>query len=611
MQKGMERILSKVQKPARYTGGEYNATMKDKKDVDLRFAFCFPDVYEIGMSHLGLRILYGVLNNMPGVWCERAFAVWSDMEEEMRANNLKLYGLESGDPLCDFDIVAFTLQYEMCYSAVLNMLDLGGIKVRAEDRDEDAPLVIAGGPCAYNPEPLCDFVDLFSIGEGEEHLPEIVNLYREYRKAGKSKREFLIAAAQIPGTYVPSLYEFTYNEDGTIASRTAKENAPEVITKRIIEDLDSVYYPTKMIVPSTEVVHDRVVLEVFRGCIRGCRFCQAGYAYRPVRAKRAKTLIEQGIAMCESSGYEEISLASLSTSDYRELPELADGLLDWCEPHKTSLQLPSLRADNFSVELMQRIQKVRKSGLTFAPEAGTVRLRAVINKNLQEEDVLNACKVAFEGGWSTVKLYFMIGLPTETDEDLEGVAELAHKVLHTWREYGKNKQRGVKITVSAACFVPKPGTPFQWFGQNSRDEFRRKALYIREKITAKAVTYNWHEPDTSYLEAVFARGDRRIGKVIEEAWKNGARLDGWGDFFSLDLWLDAFKTCGIDPDFYALRERSLDEILPWDHISTGVEKRHLIKEWETALTATVSPDCRAKCTGCGANKLLCGGVCDA
>ena len=611
MQKGLERILGKVQKPARYTGGEYGATMKNKEDVDTRIAFCFPDIYEIGMSHLGLRILYGVLNNVDGVWCERSFAPWSDMEEEMRKNKIKLYGMESGDPLCDFDIVAFTLQYEMCYSAVLNMLDLGGIAVRAEDRDEKSPLVIAGGPCAYNPEPLCDFVDLFSIGEGEEHLPEIVALYKKFRSEGKSKKEFLIAAAQIPGTYVPSLYEVKYKEDGTIKSMTALNGAPERITKRIIEDLDSVYYPTKMIVPSTEVVHDRVVLEVFRGCIRGCRFCQAGYAYRPVRAKKASTLIEQGIAMCESSGYEEISLASLSTSDYKELPELADGLLSWCEPHKTSLQLPSLRADNFSVELMQRIQKVRKSGLTFAPEAGTVRLRAVINKNLQEEDVLNACKVAFEGGWSNVKLYFMIGLPTERDEDLDGIADIAHNVLHTWRQYAKNKNRGVKITVSASCFVPKPGTPFQWFGQNTREEFRRKALYLREKITAKAVTYNWHEPDTSYLEAVFARGDRRLGKVIEAAWKKGAKLDGWGDFFSLDTWLDAFRECEVDPDFYALRDRALDEILPWDHVSTGVDKRHLIKEWETALSETVSPDCRVKCTGCGANKLLCGGVCDA
>ncbi len=611
MQKGLERILGAVQKPARYTGGEYHAIMKQKDEVDLRFAFCFPDVYEIGMSHLGLRILYGLLNQLDGVWCERAFAPWGDMEEQMRKHDIRLYGLESGDPLCEFDIVAFTLQYEMCYSAVLNMLDLGGIAVRAEERGEDAPLVIAGGPCAYNPEPLCDFIDLFSIGEGEEHLPEIVTLYRKFRAEGKTKREFLIAAAQIPGTYVPSLYEFTYHDDGTIASRRALCGAPEIVTKRIIDDLDQVYYPTDMIVPSTEIVHDRAVLEVFRGCIRGCRFCQAGYAYRPVRAKRAETLVRQGIAMCENSGYEEISLASLSTSDYRELPELADGLLNWCEPHQTSLQLPSLRADNFSVSLMQRIQKVRKSGLTFAPEAGTVRLRAVINKNLQEEDILNACRIAFEGGWSTVKLYFMIGLPTETDEDLEGIADLAHKVLHTWRQHASNKNRGAKITVSASCFVPKPWTPFQWFPQNSREEFRRKALYLREKITARAVTYNWHEPDTSYLEAVFARGDRRLGRAIETAWRRGARLDGWSDYFHFDLWMQALADSGIDPDFYAARSRSPEEILPWDHISTGVSKRHLLHEWECALKAQISPDCRVKCTGCGANKLLCGGVCDA
>lgn len=611
MQKGLERILKSVQKPARYTGGEYHSTIKDLSRVDCRFAFCFPDVYEIGMSHLGLRILYGVLNEMENVWCERTFAVWPDMEDAMRKKNIKLYGLESGDPLDQFDIVAFTLQYEMSYSAILNMLDLGGINHRADARDEEAPLVIAGGPCAYNPEPLCDFIDLFSIGEGEEHLPEIVNLYRKCKTEGKKKAEFLRLAAQIPGTYVPSLYDVAYKEDGTIARMEPKDGAPAVITKRIIDDLDKSYYPTDMIVPSTEIVHDRVVLEVFRGCIRGCRFCQAGYAYRPVRAKRAKTLISQGIAMCENSGYEEISLASLSTSDYRELPELADGLLDWCEPRQTSLQLPSLRADNFSVDLMQRVQKVRKSGLTFAPEAGSARLRAAINKNLNEEDILNACRIAFEGGWSSVKLYFMIGLPTETDEDLDGIAELAHKVLYTWRQFGKNKNRGVKITVSAACFVPKPGTPFQWFGQNTREEFRRKALYLREKITARAVTYNWHEPNTSYLEAVFARGDRRVGRVIEEAWKSGARLDGWGDFFKFDLWMDAFEKCGVDPDFYATRERALDEILPWDHISTGVSKRHLIHEWECALAATISPDCRVKCTGCGANKLLCGGDCDA
>ncbi|MEG2378360.1 MAG: TIGR03960 family B12-binding radical SAM protein, partial [Clostridia bacterium] len=497
-----------VQKPGRYTGGEYNEIIKNPDEVNVRFAFCFPDVYEIGMSHLGMRILYGVLNALPDVWCERVFAVWPDMEEAMRREGIELYGLESGDSLREFDIVAFTLQYEMSYTAILNMLELAGIPLR--ERGEDAPIILAGGPCAYNPEPLADFVDLFSIGEGEEHLPEIVELYKKCKSAGKSRREFLKLAAKIPGTYVPSLYDVSYNEDGTVAEVEAKDGAPAVVTKRIIEDLDKSFVPEKMIVPSTEIVHDRVVLEVFRGCIRGCRFCQAGYAYRPVRAKRAETLIKQGITMCENTGYEEISLASLSTSDYKELPQLCDGLLEWCEPRQTSLQLPSLRADNFSVELMQRVQKVRKSGLTFAPEAGSARLRAVINKNLSEEEILNACKIAFEGGWSAVKLYFMIGLPTETDEDLEQIAELAHTVLYTWRQNAKNKSRGVKITVSAACFVPKPGTPFQWYGQCTREEFRRKARFLREKITARAVTYNWHEPDTSYLEAVLARGDRRV-----------------------------------------------------------------------------------------------------
>ena len=609
--KKLERILMKVQKPARYTGGEYNCCIKDKGKVDLRFAFCFPDIYEIGMSHLGLRILYGLLNEKENIWCERAFAVWPDMEEKMREEGIKLYGLESGDPLDEFDVIGFTLQYEMSYTAVLNMLDLAGIAVRAEDRGEDAPLVIAGGPCAYNPEPLCDFIDLFSIGEGEEHLPEILELYSTYKKQGKSKQEFLVAAAQIPGTYVPSLYQVSYHDDGTIAQVKALCGAPETVTKRIVEDFDHSFAPEKVIVPSTEIVHDRVVLEVFRGCIRGCRFCQAGYAYRPVRAKQADTLIGQAIKMCENSGYEEISLASLSTSDYKQLGPLCDGLLDWCEPRSTSLQLPSLRADNFSVELMQRIQKVRKSGLTFAPEAGSARLRAAINKNLTEEDILNACKVAFEGGWSTVKLYFMIGLPTETDEDIAGIAELAQKVLWTWKRHASNKQRGVKITVSAACFVPKPWTPFQWVEQNSREEFRRKAYLLKEKITSRAITYNWHEPDTSYLEAVLARGDRRVGAVIEEAWHRGEKLSGWGECFDFDRWMKAFDRCGVSPDFYALRERDLDEIMPWDHISTGVTKAHLKRELKAAYASEISPDCRVKCTGCGASRLLKGGVCDA
>lgn len=606
-----KRILASVQKPARYTGGEYNAVVKDKKDIAVRFAFCFPDIYEIGMSHMGLRILYGVMNEQPDIWCERAFAVWPDMEEQLRKNDMRLFALESGDPLCDFDIVGFTLQYEMCYSAVLNMLDLGGITVRADERGEDEPIVVAGGPCTYNPEPLCDFIDIFNIGEGEEQIIELCELYKKCKVEGKTKREFLRLAANIGGIYVPSLYDISYNDDGTIAAIIPKDGAPEVVVKRIIEDFDSVYVPKKVIVPSTEIVHDRVSLEVFRGCIRGCRFCQAGYAYRPVRAKHAKTLIEHGKEMCLTTGYEEISLASLSTSDYKELPELADGLLDWCEPRNISLQLPSLRADNFSVELMHRIQKVRSGGLTFAPEAGSKRLRDAINKNLTEEEILNACKIAFENGRSTVKLYFMIGLPTETDEDIKGIAELSQKILYLWKTHATNKKRGVKITVSAACFVPKPQTPFQWEAQNTREEFKRKAQLLREAITAKAITYNWHEPDVSFLEAVFARGDRRIGKVIETAWRMGAKLDGWDEHFSLDMWLSAFEECGIDPAFYANRERVADEIMPWDHISTGVSKRFLRSECEKAYRSEASPNCREKCLGCGASKLLCGGKCDA
>ncbi len=606
-----KRILASVQKPARYTGGEYNAVIKDKRNVALRFAFCFPDVYEIGMSHLGLRILYGLLNERDDVWCERAFAVWPDMEEQLAKNDMKLFALESGDALSEFDIVGFTLQYEMSFSAVLNMLSLGGITVRREDRGEDEPLVIAGGPCTYNPEPLCDFIDLFCIGEGEEQVAELVDLYKESKACGESKADFLIKASQIGGIYVPSLYDVSYNDDGTISEVKAKNGAPDVVTKRIIEDLDSVYVPRDVIVPSTEIVHDRVSLEVFRGCIRGCRFCQAGYAYRPVRAKRADTLIEHGKAMCESSGYEEISLASLSTSDYKELPALADGLLDWCEPRNISLQLPSLRADNFSVELMQRLQKVRSSGLTFAPEAGSKRLRDAINKNLEEEEILNACKIAFENGRSTVKLYFMMGLPTETDEDIEAIAKLSQKILYLWKTHATNKARGVKITVSVACFVPKAQTPFQWEAQNTREEFERKARLLRDAITARAITYNWHEPSVSFLEAVFARGDRRLGRVIEAAWENGAKLDGWGEFFSLDTWLSAFDECGLSPEFYANRERSRDEILPWEHISTGVRKEHLYRERELAYKSELSPDCRKKCTGCGASKLLSGGKCDA
>ncbi|MCC2258427.1 TIGR03960 family B12-binding radical SAM protein [Intestinimonas aquisgranensis] len=611
MDRTMETILSRVQKPARYTGGEYNAVVKDPKQVDTRIAMCFPDTYEIGMSNLGVRILYGLMNELPGVWCERVFAPWGDMEEEMRREGLPLYGLESGDPISDFDIIGFSLGYEMAYSNVLNMLDLAGLPLRSADRDEDAPLIIAGGTCAYNPEPLAPFVDIFSLGEGEDVTVELIRLYQRARREGWSRQDLLVAAAKVPGLYVPSLYTVTYHEDGTVASVTPQEGAPELVTKRIVQDLDKSYFPVKTIVPSTEIVHDRVMLEVFRGCIRGCRFCQAGYAYRPVRTRSPQLLVEQGIAACKDSGYQEMTLSSLSTSDYRPLEGLCDGLLEWCEPNKVSLSLPSLRADNFSMGLMQRLQHVRKSGLTFAPEAGTQRLRDAINKNVTEEDLMNSCRTAFMGGWNTVKLYFMLGLPTETDEDVLGIADLAKKVLQLWRETAPDKRRGCRITVSTACFVPKPHTAFQWEPQVTREEYLRRVKLLRDNMREKSIVYHWHDPDTSYLEAVFARGDRRLADAIELAWREGAKFDSWSEYFDLDRWLRAFDTCGLDPAFYANRTRSREEVLPWCRISTGVTTDFLWRERERAYEAVITPDCRKQCTGCGANHLLeKGRVCD-
>jgi len=609
--KRLEQILPRVQKPARYTGGEYNEIIKDKAEVDVRIAFCFPDTYEIGMSNLGMKILYGVWNAMPGVWCERVFAPWGDMEDEMRGAGIPLYALESGDPLAEFDIIAFSLGYEMAYTNVLNMLNLAGIPLYAADRGGLTPLVVAGGSACYNPEPMADFMDLFLIGEGEDLNCEVTELYRAARNAGWSKAEFLRRAAQIPGVYVPSLYEVRYNADGTLAAMEPKNGAPAHVTKRILQNFSDAYFPVKSIVPSTEIVHDRVVLELFRGCIRGCRFCQAGFIYRPVRARDPKKLIEQGKEALADSGYEEVTLSSLSTSDYRPLNELCDGLLDFCEPRNVSLSLPSLRADNFSMELMERVQKVRKTGLTFAPEAGSQRLRDVINKNVTEEELLNSCRIAFQGGWNGLKLYFMLGLPTETDEDVVAIAELAGRVLHTWREYAANKSRGVRITVSTSCFVPKPHTPFQWEAQVTMDEYKRRVTLLRDTMRARSITYNWHDPDTSYIEAILSRGDRRIGAVLEQVVRTGGRMDAWDEYFSLQRWLDAFSACGVDPAFYAYRERGKDELLPWQTIDTGVFPDYLWRERESAYRAEITPDCRRACMGCGANRLLKGGVCDA
>lgn len=607
----LERILLRVQKPARYTGGEYNEIIKDKADVDVRFAMCFPDTYEIGMSNLGLRILYGSMNEAEGVWCERAFAPWGDMEEEMRKENIPLYALESGDCLKEFDFVGFSLGYEMAYTNVLNMLDLAGIPLHSDQREETDPIIVAGGTCVYNGEPLADFIDIFSLGEGEDVTLEMIDLYRKGRDAGWSRAEFLRQAAQVPGLYVPSLYEITYHEDGTVATITPTQGAPAQIRKRIVTDLDKSYFPVKTIIPSTDIVHDRVMLEVFRGCIRGCRFCQAGYCYRPVRPRSVDLLVKQGIESCKDSGYQEMTLSSLSTSDYRPLTELCDGLLEYCDPRNININLPSLRADGFSMSIMQRLQRVRKTSITFAPEAGTQRMRDTINKNVKEEDLLQSCRTAFEGGCNAVKLYFMLGLPTETDEDVIGIAQLAEKVYWTWKNYAVNKSRGLRITVSTSFFVPKPFTPFQWEAQIPREEYHRRVELLRNSIKNKSIQYNWHEMETSYIEAVLARGDRRLGKLLETVWRKGARLDSWSEYFDFARWMEAFEETGIDPDFYALRERPKEEVLPWSMIDIGVRPEYLWREREQAYRSVITPDCRVQCMGCGANCLLPDGVfCD-
>ena len=606
-----QRILPLVQKPARYTGGEWGEVKKDLSDIRVRVAFCFPDTYEIGMSNVGMRILYGVMNRMEGVWCERVFAPWGDMEEQMRQHQLPLWALESQDPVKDFDMIAFSIGYEMAYSNILNMLDLSGVPLHSADRHDLKNIVFAGGVCAFNPEPLADFIDFFSLGEGEDITVEIVSLYDQAKAEGWSKDAFLHAVAKIPGVYVPSFYRHEYNPDGTLSAIVPLEGAPKKVTKRIIEDLDSAYFPTDMIVPSTEIVHDRANLEVFRGCIRGCRFCQAGFSCRPVRKKSPEVLYRQAVEILENSGNNEITVSSLSTSDYRGLKELTDQLIPYCADHKINLSVPSLRADNFSRELMQKLQTVRKSGLTFAPEAGTQRLRDVINKNLTEDEILTTCANAFSGGWNNVKLYFMLGLPTETDEDVLGIAELVYKVIQTWKECASNKKRGLRVHVATAYFVPKPHTPFQWEKQITPQEYLRRCRLLKDHFYSKSIEYDYHSPDLSRLEAVFARGDRRLGPVIEAAVKSGARLDGWDEYFNYAKWYAAFRECGVDESFYTTRGYGEEEILPWDTIDVGIGKRFLKLERKRAYEGKVTPDCRHGCAGCGASNLLKEVACDA
>ena len=606
-----QRILTAVQKPARYTGGEWGEIKKNLADVRVRVAFCFPDTYEIGMSNVGMRILYGVMNRMEGVWCERVFAPWGDMEAAMRENSLPLWALESQEPVKNFDMIAFTIGYEMAYSNILNMLRLAGIPLHAAERKELKNIVFAGGVCAFNPEPLADFVDFFSLGEGEDSTVEIVSLYDQAKAEKWSKEQFLLAVSKIPGVYVPSFYRHDYNDDGTLRAVIPLNDAPEIVTKRIVEDLDHAFFPTEMIVPSTEIVHDRGNLEAFRGCIRGCRFCQAGFSCRPVRKKSPEVLYRQAIELLEKSGNNEITVSSLSTSDYRGLKELTDQLIPYCQANKVNLSVPSLRADNFSRELMEKLQTVRKSGLTFAPEAGTQRLRDVINKNLTEEEILNTCTQAFSGGWNNVKLYFMLGLPTETDEDVLGIAELVYKVIHAWKENAVNKKRGLRVHVATAYFVPKPHTPFQWEKQITPQEYLRRCKLLKSHFYSKSIVYDYHSPDLSRLEAVFARGDRRLGPVIEAAVENGARLDGWDEYFDYGKWLDAFEKCGVDVDYYTTRGFGEEELLPWDVIDVGVSKKFLLRERKRAYENLVTPDCRHGCAGCGANCLLKEVACDA
>lgn len=607
----LEKMLSRVEKPGRYVGGELNSVVKDKSNIDVRFAFCFPDSYEVGMSHLGIKILYSCLNQMENVWCERCFAPWEDMEKQLRENGLPLFALESRDPLCDFDIIGFTMQYELSYTNVLNMLDLANVPIFSKDRSNQQPIVVMGGPCTYNPEPLADFADIISLGEGEEALCELCELYGKHKKSGFDRKKFLFAVAtELEGFYVPSLYTVTYKSDGTIAAITPDMGVPAKITKRIVKDLDKTHYPEKFVVPFMEVIHDRAVEEIFRGCIRGCRFCQAGYVYRPIREKSPDVINAQAKSVCDKCGYEELSLCSLSTSDYKQLPKLLEDMLDWTQKDKVNISLPSLRVDNFPEQLMRRIQSVRKSGLTFAPEAGTQRLRDVINKNITEDAVINTAKTAFSGGNTSVKLYFMLGLPTETLEDVSGIGNLAQKVVDTFYSMpNKPKGKGVTVSVSCAAFVPKPFTPFQWEPQDDMETIKAKQKHLVENARSRKIRLSWSDPETSFLEAVLARGDRRVCPVIYEAFKMGCKFDSWGEYFHFDVWMSAFEKCSVDPKFFANRRREYTEVLPWSHIDIGIPEGYFMNESIKAKNAVTTQNCREKCNGCGANKLL-GRACD-
>ncbi len=611
IKKDVEKILPYVQKPARYVGGELNSVVKDKHKIDIRYAFCFPDTYEIGMSHLGMKILYGMINEREDAWCERVFAPDTDMEEQMRKNSIPLWALESGDALTEFDIIGFTLQYELCYTNVLNMLDLAKIPLFSRDRDESYPIICCGGPCACNIEPVADFFDIVFLGEGEDSTNRALDILKECKSAGLSKNDFLMRVKDVQGVYVPSFYDVDYNSDGTLREVKALSGAPLPVKKAVVSDLNKSYYPDKFVVPFIQIVHDRAVAEIFRGCIRGCRFCQAGFIYRPIREKSVDTINCQSKAVVEATGYDELSLCSLSTSDHSNVNDMLTTLIDWTVKDKINLSLPSLRVDNFSDELVEKLKLVRRSGLTFAPEAGTQRMRDVINKNITEQEVLDTCTKAFDNGWNAVKLYFMMGLPTETMEDIEGIANLAMNVIHAfYKNPNRQKGSGVQVSVSCSSFIPKPFTPFQWEPEDSMESLKEKQKHLLESIPSRKVRVSYHETPSSLLEGVFARGDRRLSKVIYTAFKKGCKFDSWDEHFKFDAWLEAFEENGIDPYFYTLRRRPFEEILPWDHIDFGVSRKFLERENEKAHKAEVTPHCRIHCSGCGADRLN-GGKCDA